>query len=160
MQLFQTRWKHKWGWHNRGCVSNNLVVEWTVEGRLDVKKNHTLERNKKQFAFGCVTLNNTRNTNGGRKKCTKKHLGSWRPRVQTSTPSERVLVRSQSGLGAGVVLFTSPSSPLTRIESPLFRVFIQRRLRLPFPLSERMCRCGHFIDSHGHYRAACSRTGR
>ena len=63
------------------------------------------------------------------------------------SPSERALVRSQSGPGAGVALLTSPSSPLTRIESPLFRVLLQRRL--PLPLSERMCRCGHFIDFHG-----------
>ena len=40
-------------------------------------------------------------------------------------------------------LLTSPSSPLTKIELPLFRV-LQRRLRLPLPLSERICRCGHF----------------
>ena len=65
------------------------------------------------------------------------------------SPSERALVRSQSGPGAGVALLTSPSSPLTRIESPLFRVLLQRRLRLPLPLSERMC-SGHFIDSCGH----------
>ena len=76
------------------------------------------------------------------------------------SPSERALVRSQSGSGAGVALLTSPSSPLTGIESPLFRaLLLQRRLRLPLPLSERMCRCGHFIDSYGHHRAACSRTG-
>ena len=37
-------------------------------------------------------------------------------------PAERALVRSQSGPGAGVPFLTSPSSPLTRIEAPLFRV--------------------------------------
>ena len=74
-------------------------------------------------------------------------------------PAERALVRSQSGPGAGVPFLTSPTSPLTRIESPLFRVLLQRRLRLPLPLSKRMCGCGHSIDSFGHHRAACSRTG-
>ena len=38
-------------------------------------------------------------------------------------------------------------------------MLLQRRLRLLLPLSERICRCGHFIDSYGHHRAACSRTG-
>ena len=75
------------------------------------------------------------------------------------SPSERALVRSQSEPGAGVALLTSPSSLLTRIESPLFRVLLQRRHRLPLLLSGRICRCGHSIDSHGHHRAACSRTG-
>ena len=46
------------------------------------------------------------------------------------SPSERALVRSKSGPGAGVALMTSPSSPLARIESPLFQVLLQRRLRL------------------------------
>ena len=58
-----------------------------------------------------------------------------------------------------MALLTNPSSLLTRIESLLFRVFLERRLRLSLPLSERICRCGPSIDSYGHHRAACSRTG-
>ena len=75
------------------------------------------------------------------------------------SPSDRALVRSQSGPGAGVAFSASPSSMLTRIEAPLFRVFVQRRLRLPLPLSQRICGCGLSIDRLGHHRAACSRTG-
>ena len=48
-------------------------------------------------------------------------------------PVERTLLRSQSGPCAGVPFTTCPSSPLTRIDSALFRVLLQRRLRLPFP---------------------------
>ena len=48
---------------------------------------------------------------------------------------------------------------LTRIEAPLFRVLVQRRLRLPLPLSQRICGCGLSIDPLGHHRAVCSRTG-
>ena len=66
-------------------------------------------------------------------------------------PAEHALVR--------VPFLTSPTSPLTRTESPLFRVLLQRRLRLRLPLSKRMCGCGHSIDSFGHHHAACSRTG-
>ena len=74
-------------------------------------------------------------------------------------PSERAMVRSHHGPGAGVAFSASPSSLLTQIESPLFRVLLQRRLRLPLPLSQRFCGCGHPYDSLGHHRAACSRTG-
>ena len=73
-------------------------------------------------------------------------------------PSDRALVRSQSGPGAGVAFSASPLSMLTRIEAPLFRVLVQRRLRLPLPLSQRICGCGLSIDPLGHHRA-CSRTG-
>ena len=48
---------------------------------------------------------------------------------------------------------------LTRIEALLFRVLVQRRLRLLLPLSQRICGCGLSIDPLGHHRAACSRTG-
>ena len=75
------------------------------------------------------------------------------------TPSDRALVRSQSGPGAGVAFSASPSSMLRRIEAPLFRVLVQRRLRLPLPLSHHICGCGLSIDPLGHHRAAFSRTG-
>ena len=68
-------------------------------------------------------------------------------------------MRSQSGPGAGTFLSTSPTSPLTRIESHLFRVLLFRRLRLPIPLSKRFCRCGRQIDVFGHHRAACAQAG-
>ena len=45
-------------------------------------------------------------------------------------PAERALFRSQSGPCAGVPFTTCPSSPLTRIDSALFRVLLQRRLHL------------------------------
>ena len=40
---------------------------------------------------------------------------------------------------AGVAISTCPSSLLTRIESPLFRLFLQRRLRLPLVSSRHFC---------------------
>ena len=74
-------------------------------------------------------------------------------------PVERTLLRSQSGPCAGVPFTTCTSSPLTRIDSALFRVLLQRRLRLPFPLSQRICGCGQPLDLLGHHRAVCSRRG-
>ena len=49
----------------------------------------------------------------------------------TMPPSDRALVRSQSGPGAGVAFSAFPSSMLTRIEAPLFRVLVQRCLTHP-----------------------------
>ena len=74
-------------------------------------------------------------------------------------PVEQALLRSQSGPCAGVAFSVCPSSPLTRIDSALFRVLLQRRLHLPLPLSQRICGCGRPLDPFGHHRAACSRTG-
>ena len=53
---------------------------------------------------------------------------------------EKALVRSQSGLFAGMAFSSAPSSHLQRIDSHLFRVLLLRRLRLPLPLSARSCR--------------------
>ena len=40
-------------------------------------------------------------------------------------------------------------------------VFVSRdpHLHLPLPLSNRICGCARPLDSHGHHRAACGRTG-
>ena len=65
------------------------------------------------------------------------------------TVLEKAMVRSQAGPNAGVALSTCPCSPLSRIESPLFRVLLQRRLSLPLPLSNRICRCGLPNDQFG-----------
>ena len=53
------------------------------------------------------------------------------------TEPERALLRSQSGTVAGMIVAVSPSHPLVRLESQLFRVLLLRRLRLPLPPSSR-----------------------
>ena len=73
--------------------------------------------------------------------------------------SDRALMRSQSGPGAGVALSATPSSALTRIESALFRVLLLRRLRQPLPLTKRLCSCGRLLKFRGHHRTACARSG-
>ena len=75
------------------------------------------------------------------------------------TDGERALLRSQSGVGAGVALSTVPCNPLVRIEPKLFRVLLLRRLHLPLTLARRFCRCGRLLDSYGHHRASCARAG-
>ena len=62
---------------------------------------------------------------------------------------QRAMLRSQSIPVAGVPFSTAPSSPLTRIEPALFRVFLQRRLSLS-QLS---------VWPSSHQRTASSRSG-
>ena len=47
--------------------------------------------------------------------------------------SERALLCSQSGPGAGSFLTVPPTNPLVRFDSQIFRVLLLRRLRLPLP---------------------------
>ena len=72
---------------------------------------------------------------------------------------ERALLRAQGGAGGGVAFSAIPSCPLMRIDTPLFRVLLLRRLHLPLSPSSRFCRCGRPLDPCGHHRAACARAG-
>ena len=72
---------------------------------------------------------------------------------------ERTLLRSQSPPYTCIALSAAPSNFLNRIEPALFRVLLIWRLRLPLPLSSRLCRCGRPLDSFGHHRAVCARAG-
>ena len=75
-------------------------------------------------------------------------------------PRDRAQVRSQAGTGARLALTALPTSYHTKIPAHLFfRVTLLRRLRLPLPLTLHMCRCGRPIDSFGHHRASCARSG-
>ena len=84
----------------------------------------------------------------------------WQFRTQDLMPraaeDERALLRSQSGLGAGMSFSVVPSNPLVRIESQLFRVLLLRRLRLT---TSHTCRCGRLLDFIGHHRASCAQAG-
>ena len=70
----------------------------------------------------------------------------------------KALLRSQGGPGAGLALSTCPVSRLTSFTPQLFRVILLR-LHLPLPLTVRNCRCGLPLDSRGHHRAVCARSG-
>ena len=65
----------------------------------------------------------------------------------------------QSGPMAGAPLTCVPTSPLLQFHPQLFRILLLRRLRLPFPLTSRVFRCGRQIDPFGHHCPACSRAG-
>ena len=47
----------------------------------------------------------------------------------------------------------------SRMDPELFRVLLLKRLRMPFSVNVRACRCGRLLDVLGHHRAACSRVG-
>ena len=50
--------------------------------------------------------------------------------------------------------------PLRATYAPhIFRVLLLRRLRLPLPLAERVCRCRRTLDTYSDHRAACARAG-
>ena len=45
-----TRWKPKWGWHNRGCVWGNMASEWSgEEERCSQRRRCQDERDKRDF---------------------------------------------------------------------------------------------------------------
>ena len=54
---------------------------------------------------------------------------------------------------SGTVVF------LDSVGTNSLQVLLQRRLSLPLPLSKRSCRCGLLLDTFGHHRGACSRSG-
>ena len=81
---------------------------------------------------------------------------SVRPRL---TLAEQALLRSQGGPMSGVPFTSFPTSSISRFESSVFRVLLQRRLWLLLPPSTRKCRCGRLLDVRGHHRAACAVVG-
>ena len=88
----------------------------------------------------------------------------YRNRILYSmSPSQRAMVRSQSGRGSGAHLSITPTCPELCIENEHMNVILLRRLRLPLPLTSRFCngrRCRRELDSLGDHRAACPKSGR
>ena len=68
---------------------------------------------------------------------------------------------SHSGRNAGAALAFAATGAEYTIVRHLFRVLVLERLHLPLPITEALCNgCGDPLDTHGHHRAACTRTGR
>ena len=72
--------------------------------------------------------------------------------------TERELVRSQTGSGAGVALSTV-TAPTGSVRLPAVPHSLIPPSPAPTPLARRFCRCGRPIDAFGHHRAACARAG-
>lgn len=73
--------------------------------------------------------------------------------------SAQALLASQQGPFASRILTLLPTAPELTFASDQFRGLLLRRLRLPFPLSEQVCRCCRTLDPLGDHRSACSRPG-
>ena len=75
--------------------------------------------------------------------------------------TDRALLRSAFGPGAGQWLATLPVSLQTRMRPELFQTALRRRFRLPLHLGTRFCtarRCGMPLDRNGDHLASCSCT--
>ena len=93
----QTRWKHKWSWHNRGHVWDKIATEWA--GKEDwmserKKKGALADKNKfATFALNIVKLSTAhRKEKGERPKETRlkrRHQGTWGLRTQPSTHAKK-----------------------------------------------------------------------
>ena len=68
--------------------------------------------------------------------------------------SVTALLRSQAGPLAAEPCVCLPTSRLTRLDAPVFRTLLLRRLRLPLPVTVRACRCGLPLNAFGHHRSA------
>ena len=69
-------------------------------------------------------------------------------------------VRSQGGIRSWSGSFMLPHLPNCETGSPALPCDPSPpNLQLPFPFTERSCRCGLPLDSLGHHRAACARAG-
>ena len=74
-------------------------------------------------------------------------------------PASQAMLQSQSGPYASRTFTTINFGLDTTYPSHLFRVLLFRRLRLPLPLSARICRCRRILDPLGDHRAACAQAG-
>ena len=88
----------------------------------------------------------------GRRLDDKKHLDF----LPTLSGCDKALLRSQAGPLVAEPFVRLPTSRLTRLDAPVFRILLLRRLRLPLPLTARACRCGLPLDAFGHQRSACA----
>ena len=71
----------------------------------------------------------------------------------------RALMLSQAGTHASRAFTAFPTAAEFRVENPLFRIMLLRRLRLPLPISPRHCSCHRVLDVFGDHRAACAQAG-
>ena len=73
--------------------------------------------------------------------------------------ASRALLLSQAGPHAARAFTVLPTSAELMVPSPLFRVLLLRRLRLPLPVAPRTCACRGRLDPLGDHRAACATSG-
>jgi len=76
-------------------------------------------------------------------------------------PSSQARLRSCGGPNAGRWLWSIPKEKALRLEDPLFRCALLRRLGLPVESTGDTCEgCGRVLDNSGLHRTTCMRSGR
>ena len=94
-----------------------------------------------------------------RQAATPYHTAARAELYHTLDPPAQAMLDSQSGPFSGRAFTSIPYTPDATYPGPLFRLLLLRRLRLPLPLSDRICRCRRIVDPPGDHRSACPRTG-
>ena len=79
--------------------------------------------------------------------------------LPTLSDPDIALLKSQGGPLASAPFVSFPTSRVTRLEPQVLKVLFLRRLRLPLPITARVCRCGRLLDVFGHHWSACSVAG-
>ena len=77
----------------------------------------------------------------------------------TLNPANQAMLDSQTGPMASRAFTTIPYTTEVTYPDHIFCILMLRRLRLPLPLTERVCRCRRNLDPLGDHRAACARAG-
>ena len=87
------------------------------------------------------------------------HWASWADTIWRWHDPDIALLKSQGGPLASAPFVSFPTSRATRLEPQVLEVLFLCRLRLPLPLTARVCRCGRLLDVFGHHRSACVVAG-
>ena len=114
-----------------------------------------------QTLFKAAHLQHNRTPNNGsqRPSALASHQAFRAELTASLDPASQAMLQSQSGPYASRTFTTIPFGLDTTYPSHLFRVLLLRRLRLPLPLSARICRCRRILDPLGDHRAACAQAG-
>ena len=76
--------------------------------------------------------------------------------LPTLSDPDIALLKSQGGPLASAPFVSFPTNRATRLEPQVLKVLFLRGLRLPLPLTARVCRCGRLLDVFGHHQSACA----
>jgi hypothetical protein len=80
---------------------------------------------------------------------------------QALTSSGSARLRSCAGPNAARWMTTMPTEDSLRMDDPVFRCAMARRLGLPIAAESSLCEgCGRALDEYGFHRTTCMRTGR
>ena len=92
-------------------------------------------------------------------RCTDTSFVVFTRVAPSLSEAQRAVLRSQRGPLVACPFTCVPMSRLVRFDPQPFRVLLLHRLRLPFHLAAKACRCGRLHDVFSHHRSACAASG-